>query len=153
MNIKEYMCPYEECIKLVKEGINRYTKEEMYSLINNHGYSSSISKMIRHRFCCSNVDEYGTVYLYDELNPLKITEYFFEMGYQIKEDVLYAYVCQVLMGKINAFYKELDIYKKEGNLVLTVGNHDTISMKKYFKLYLKAVEKRIDTGYKRIRRK
>ena len=152
MNIKEYMCPYELCIKMIKEGINRYTKEEMYSLIDNHGFSSSISKMIRHRFCCSNVDEYGTVYLYDELNPQKITEYFMGMGYQIKEDVLYAYVCQVLMSEINSFYKELDIYKNKRELILTVGDHDKINRKKYFKLYLNAVEKRISTGYKRIRR-
>lgn len=153
MNIKEYICSHEECIEMVREGINHYTKKEMYALMDNHGMSSSISKTIRRKFCGSNMDEDGNVYLFDELNPRKITEYFIGMGCLVREDVLFAYVCQVLMHEINEFYRNLHLYKREAVLAYRLGDKCTKNLKKFYKLYPQAVEKRIETGYKRIRRK
>lgn len=154
MNIKKFLYPHEDCIKMVKDGINQYTKKEMYALMNNHGLSSSISKTVRHRFCSSNIDEYGNVYLYDELSPKKITDYFIEIGYPISKDIIYAYVCQVLMCEINAFYQRLDTYKKDTKIIYSISdNNGKVNVKKYIKLYSKAMNERISTGYKRIRRK
>ncbi len=153
INIKDYLCSYEETVTMVNEGINLYTKKEIYALMDNHGLSSSISKTIRYRFCSSNIDENGNIYLFDELSPKKITEHFIGMGYPVKEDVLYAQVCQVLMHEINEFYKNLDLYKRDGVLAYRMGNVCPKNIKKFYKIYSQMVDKRIETGYKRIRRK
>lgn len=151
MNIKEFLCSHEECIEMVKEGIDLYTQKEMYALLDNHGLYSSLSKTIRHRFCGSNVDEHNNIYLFDELSPRKITEHFIGEDYQVREDVLYALVCQVLMNEINEFYKNLDSYKKEGMLAYRT-NKCPQNIKRFNKLYIQAAERRIEAGYKRIRR-
>lgn len=151
MNIKEYLCSHEECINMLKEGINLFTKDEIYALVNNHGLFSGLSKTIRHRFCGSNVDEYENVYLFDELNPRKITEHLIGQEYPVREDVLYALVCQVLTNEINEFYKNLDSYKKDGTLAYRT-NKCPKNIKRFNKLFIQAAERRIEAGYKRIRR-
>lgn len=42
MDIKKYICSYEESISLIQDGINRYTRNELYSLINNAGVYNGI---------------------------------------------------------------------------------------------------------------
>lgn len=37
LSIKEYICSYEECIEMIKAGINRYDRNELYDLISNQG--------------------------------------------------------------------------------------------------------------------
>ena len=75
MDIKKYICSYEESISLIQDGINRYTRNELYSLINNAGVYNGIGMIVRNTFCHANYDDLGNVYLFDELNAKEITSY------------------------------------------------------------------------------
>lgn len=37
LNIKDYICSYEESIDMIKEGINCYTRNELFTMIDNDG--------------------------------------------------------------------------------------------------------------------
>lgn len=154
LDIKEYLCSYEESISMIKEGINCYTRSELFALINNEGTFSGITNLIRNRFCSTNVDDFGNVYLYDELDPEKITAYILNNSkYQIQKELAYSCVCYAMQRKINAFYKELALYEKNGGINLKFPKKTFVLKEEiYLDKYKKVMDARITTGYKRIRR-
>ena len=155
LNVKEYRCSYEESISMIKEGINCYTRKELFALVNNVGIFSGISKLVRNTFCSSNIDDFGNVYLYDELDPQKIKKYILNNPkYQIQQELVYSCVCYAMQRVINEFYKDLAIYEKDGSVSLKYNKKTCVlNVKSYRDKYTKAMNVRIMTGYKRIRRK
>lgn len=154
LNIKDYLCSYEESISMIRDGINRYTRNELFTLVNNEGISSGISQLVRYTFCYSNYDDFGNVYLFDELNPQKITAYILDNPkYQIQQELVYSCVCYAMQRVINEFYKDLAIYEKNGMVRFRYNRKlCVLSEKVYQDKYTRAMDARIVTGYKRIRR-
>lgn len=108
LNIKDYICSYEESIDMIKEGINCYTRNELFTMIDNDGIYYGIGEVVRSTFCYSNYDDFGNVYLFDELDSQKITKYILgNSKYKIQQELIYSCVCYTLQRKINEFYKDL----------------------------------------------
>lgn len=154
LNIKDYICSYEESICMVKEGINCYTRNELFTLVNNEGIFSGISKLVRYTFCYANYDDFGNVYLFDELDSQRITAYILDNPkYQIQQEFVYSCVCYAMQSVINEFYKDLVMYEKDGIVGLKFNRKICVlSEKVYRDKYMRAMDARIMTGYKRIRR-
>lgn len=54
LNIKDYICSYEESIDMIKEGINCYTRNELFTMIDNDGIYYGIGEVVRSTFCYAN---------------------------------------------------------------------------------------------------
>lgn len=154
MLINEFICSHEECLELIRQGINRYSSEELQNLINNQGIYNGIGIQVHNLIGRANYDDYGNVYLYDELDPYKIAVFIrSNPKYQIEEELVYCRVCYVLQKLINAFYKELSQYEKDCTIDLKFNKHKcSLEQKEYWNRYTKAMDARIRSGYKRIRR-
>lgn len=154
LNIKDYICSYEESIDMIKEGINCYTRNELFTMIDNDGIYYGIGEVVRSTFCYANYDDFGNVYLFDELDSQKITKYILgNSKYKIQQELIYSCVCYTLQRKINEFYKDLAQYEKTGVVGLRYNKTACVlSRKKYSYKYERAMIVRIMTGYKRIRR-
>lgn len=154
LDIKKYICSYEESISLIQDGINRYTQNELYSLINNAGVYNGIGMIVRNTFCHANYDDLGNVYLFDELNAKEITSYILNNPkYKLQPDLIYSCVCYTLQRVINEFYKDLALYERTGMVGLHYNRKSCeLSGADYSNRYEKALLNRLTTGYKKIRR-
>ena len=113
-----------------------------------------IGEVVRSTFCYANYDDFGNVYLFDELDSQKITKYILgNSKYKIQQELIYSCVCYTLQRKINEFYKDLAQYEKTGVVGLRYNKTACVlSREKYSYKYERAMIARIMTGYKRIRR-
>jgi len=118
----------EYCIKLVKEISSNYDIKIHYNELTQ-SVISSVNRIIN---SITNSTEYldGYYLMCDEINPLALTEYLFELKqYNVDKEILSYYVAYYLKRKINSFYKEL----KMGNIPVGLAMlHDKRGLKKYY---------------------
>ena len=155
-NMENFICSSESCVELVQEGLTRSTKE-LYDIIGR-GIATSIERVARDRFFQSNLyyrEKNLYIYLFDEINPEKITEFLMSTyEYSTEKEAVYGLVCRIQQKMINQFYKELDRFQKNGELYQRViCMNEKNDYQKYKKKYQEAVERRGDMPYKRIRQK
>jgi len=116
------------CIKLVKDISAHYDSKIHYNELTQ-SVISSVNRIIN---SITNSTEYldGYYLMCDEINPLALTEYLFELKqYNVDKEILSYYVAYYLKRKINSFYKEL----KMGNIPVGLAMlHDKRGLKKYY---------------------
>lgn len=135
----------DDCIKLIKEISANYNSRIHYNLLTQ----SIISSVIRTINSITNSTEYldGYYLMCDEINPLALTEYLFELKkYEVDKDILSYYIAFYLKKKINSFYKDL----KAGHIPIGVA---IIQDKKGLKKYYNNCYERANNGLKLLRSK
>jgi predicted GTPase len=116
------------CIKSVKEISAHYDSKIHYNELTQ-SVISSVNSTIN---SITNSTEYldGYYLMCDEINPIALTEYLFELKqYNVDKDILSYYIAFYLKRKINSFYKDL----KTGSIPIGLAiMHDKKGLKKYY---------------------
>lgn len=151
-DIRPFLCSREECIDLIKTSINQYSRSELYKKLST-SITNSIIRQIHDKFCLVNYDDFGNIYLYDELNPTAITDYIMETKkYEAEKDLIYAFVCRTLMKCINTFYKELKLYTETEEFDLRFSRVP-INKEVYMSKYIQLLDNRAQFPFPQLRGK
>lgn len=153
-----YLCSREECIEKVRAGL-LHKQNELYERLGR-SMATSIQTTVRNTFFSANYyvkDGKIVIYLFDEVNPEAITDYLMrEKEYPVERQEIYELVCRIQQRLINQFYGELDLYKKDKHLKSRIPKNgqlpDGFDYGKLITQYAKAIERRAQVPYKRIRK-
>ena len=146
-DISKFLCSTEECLEKVLKNINEYSRSELYQIIDRSEFLS-IGTNISNFFSPAHHDELGHIYLPDQLDPEKITDYLIRTkGYKTEREYICALVCQTMKKKINEFYKEVKDSQKNRYIIFHTSNE------KLRDKYKKELENRLKYPIKRLRGK
>lgn len=89
MDIIPFLDNYAVCIKYIQAGLDSITREGLISKLSTS--QRSMIDACLGQIYLRNVAEDGSVYLADEINPRKVTDYLIEFGkYDMSPEILYA---------------------------------------------------------------
>ena len=156
-NMNDYICSTEECIVKIRQGLS-HKMNELYEIIGRP-IAISIQREVRNNFFSVNyyyIDNKLMIYLFDEVDPDKITAYLmFKRQCSVERPYVYALVCRIQQRVVNEFYKELDEYRKNNSFNVRITKSSVLADKKDYekltRVYQKALTKRLKSPYKRIR--
>lgn len=141
MNILPFIDNYVLCVELVKDNIAT-VKRKTVMLRVSLSEQCSINNILG-RIYLRNITEDGSVYMTDEINPLKVTNYLCDLDkYDIDREDIYSYVCRYAQKRINRLYESL----KEGNessLIISLSQSKILNKKETeeaIALYRKKIE-------------
>lgn len=135
----------DTCIKLVKEVSANYDSKIHYKILTQ-SVISSINNIVNSIICSTEYLD-GYYIMCDELHPIKLTDYLFELKqYNVDKEIVTYYVAFYLKRKINEFYREL----KEGRISMGIA---MLKDKKGIKKYHNNCNERVSNGLKLLRSK
>ena len=141
MDIRPFIDNYVLCVELVKDNIVTIKSKTVMSSLSL-SEQCSINNILGQIYL-RNIAEDGLVYMTDEINPLKVTNYLCGLDkYDIDREDIYSYVCRYAQKRINRFYESL----KEGNessLIISLSQSKILNKReteKAIALYRKKIE-------------
>ena len=155
----KYLCSSEVCVDKIRMGL-RHSVAELYNLMSRN-IATSIQRRVRNSFFSANYyykDGKMMIYLFDEVDPEKITDYLLdENKYLVERQYVYELVCRIQQKVVNQFYKELNSYKvqrvMEVRFSKDAGLFEKGDYDKYVRAYEKTLTIRATVPYKLIRAK
>ena len=118
----------DTCINLVKEISANYDSKIHFPILTQ-SVVSSVNKTVNTIIWSTDYLD-GYHIMCDELNPIALTDYLFELRkYEVDKKIVSYYVAFYLKRKINDFYREL----KKGNISMGMAmRKDKKGIKKYY---------------------
>lgn len=144
-DLEKIMTDIDTCIKLVKDISSNYDSKIHYPILGQ-SVISSINKTIND-IVWSTANLNGYYLMCDEIDPIKLTDYLFELRqYDVDKRIASYYVAFYLKRKINEFYKNL----KEDRFPMGLA---MLNDKKGLKKYYNKCDERVANGLKLLRSK
>lgn len=152
MDIIPFLDNYAVCIEYIQAGLDSITREGIISKLSTS--QRSMIDACLGQIYLRNVAEDGSVYLADEINPRKVTDYLIELGkYDMSPEILYAYVCRYAQRRINELYKNIK-NENVGDLIFSMTDSKILNKrqsKKAIAIYNKKIDIRKKSGCRRLR--
>jgi hypothetical protein len=150
LDISEFLIDKDLCVAKIKQGAATFMEQDLKHKISQN--INLICSMQARNFFSHWYDSLGVVYLIDQVDPERVTEYIEKTrAPEINHDMLYALVCKKQQKLLNELYDELNNTNGVSYCIFMNSPFNKKKFEKMKKEYIELCKQRKNEHPKRIR--